>query len=79
MKYIQSVVPLSDYCLEVKMTNGSSVTVDFKPRFKSAKYMPLQDEEIFKDVSTDGNYILWKNGLVKITVKEALEVILKDA
>lgn len=76
MDYIKSVAPLPDYLLEVKMTNGSSATVDFKPRLHAAKYMPLKDEEVFKAVSTDGNYVLWQNGLVKITVKEALEVIL---
>ena len=76
MDYIQSVTPLPDYRLEVKMTNGSSATVDFKPRFHSAKYMPLKDEETFKAVSTDGNYVLWKNGLVKLTAKEVLDVIL---
>jgi hypothetical protein len=76
MDYIQSVAPLPNYRLEVKMTNGSSATVDFKPRFHSAKYMMLKDEEIFKAVSTDGNYVLWKNGLVKITAKEVLAVIL---
>lgn len=76
MDYIQSVSPLPDYCLKVRMTNGSFATIDFKPRFHSAKYMPLKDEEIFKAVSTDGNYVLWKNGLVKITAKEVLEVIL---
>lgn len=76
MDYIQSVSPLSDFRLEVKMTNGSSAIVDFKLRFHAAKYMPLKDEEIFRAVSTDGNYVLWKNGLVKITAKEVLEVIL---
>lgn len=76
MDYIQSVSPLSDFRLEVKMTNGSSATVDFKPKFHSAKYMPLKDEEIFKSVSTDGNYVLWKNGRVKITAKEVIDVIL---
>ncbi|GAB6107404.1 hypothetical protein JCM19376_13600 [Fusibacter bizertensis] len=76
MDYIESVSPLPNYCLKVKMTNGSSATVDFKPRFQSAKYMLLKDERIFKEVSTDGNYVLWKDGLVKITAKEVMEVIL---
>ncbi|MFA9422744.1 MAG: DUF2442 domain-containing protein [Sedimentibacter sp.] len=76
MNYIQSVSPLPNYCLEVEMENGSSATVDFKPRLNSARYMVLKDEEIFKNVSTDGNYVIWQNGLVKITAKEIVGVLL---
>lgn len=76
MVYIQKVSSLPNYCLEIEMVNGSSATVNFKPRLRSAKYMVLKDEEIFNMVSTDGNYIIWQNGLVKITAKEVLGVFL---
>jgi two-component system chemotaxis response regulator CheY len=77
MDYIKRVSPLPNYFLEVEMANGSSATVDFKPRFNSARYMALKNEEIFKTVSTDGNYVIWQNGLVKITAKEVLGVLLE--
>lgn len=76
MHYIERVSPLPNYCLEVEMKNGSSATVDFKPRLNSAKYMVLKNEEIFKMVTTDGNYVIWQNGLVKITAKEVVGVLL---
>jgi hypothetical protein len=76
MDYIQSVAPLPNYRLEVKMANGSSAIVNFKPRLNAAKYLPLKNEEIFKAVSTDGNYVIWQKGFVKITAKEVLEAML---
>jgi len=76
MDYIRSVSPLPNYCLEVMMVNGSFAIVDFKPRLNSAKYMTLRNEETFNSVKTDGNYVIWENGLVRITAREVLEVIL---
>ncbi|WZL80608.1 DUF2442 domain-containing protein [Vallitaleaceae bacterium 9-2] len=76
MDYIQKVIPLSDYRLKVMMTNDNILIVDFKPKLYSAKYIILKDIEIFEAVSTDGNYIFWEKGGLKITAKEVIEVIL---
>ena len=76
MDYIRSVSPLPNYYLEVMMMNGSFAVVDFKPRLNSAKYMILRNQETFKSVKTDGNYVIWQDGLVKATAREILEVIL---
>lgn len=76
MHYIESVSPLSDYCLKVEMENGSFAIVDFKPKLNSAKYMVLKNKDIFCRVTTDGKYVIWKNGVVKITAKEVIGVLL---
>jgi len=64
------------YRLFIEMESGSSLIVDFSVKLNTMKYKELIDETLFKTASTDGNYVIWGDGRVKITVKELMEVTL---
>ena len=76
MSYIKTVVPMKDYRLFMDMESGSSVIVDLSVKLGSMKYKDLKDESIFRSVITDGDYVIWGDGLVKLTVRELMEVVL---
>jgi Protein of unknown function (DUF2442). len=76
VSYIKAVVPMKDYRLFMEMESGSSVTVDLSVRLKTMKYAELEDVTLFKNVKTDGDYVIWGGGRVKLTVNELMEVVL---
>ncbi len=76
MRYIKSVVPMKDYRLFMEMESGSSVTVDLSVKLKTMKYAELSDEVFFKTAKTDGDYIIWGDGRLRLTVNELMEVVL---
>lgn len=76
MSYIKSVVPLKDHRLFMEMEGGSNVTVDLSVKLHTVKYAALVDETLFCDVKTDGDFLIWGGGQVKLTVNELMEVVL---
>ncbi|NLV22742.1 MAG: DUF2442 domain-containing protein [Syntrophomonadaceae bacterium] len=76
MNYIKSVVPLKDYRLFMEMESGSSVTVDLSVKLHTMKYAELNNEALFKSVKTDGDYVIWGDGRLRLTVNELMEVVL---
>jgi hypothetical protein len=76
MSYIRSVVPMKDYRLFMEMESGSSVIVDLSAKLDTIKYGELEDEQLFKKVRTDGNYVIWGHNQVKVTARELLDVVL---
>lgn len=76
MNYIKSVLPMKAYRLFMEMESGSSLIVDLSVKLNTMKYKELVDEALFKTAFTDGNYVIWGDGRVKITVKELMEVAL---
>lgn len=79
--YIKSVRALPDYQLEVTMETGSTIHFDFRSRLNTARFGRLRDEELFRNVWTDGNYLFFeKKGKmpVKITVSEFMDLVLID-
>lgn len=76
MRYIKAVVPMKDYRLLMEMESGSSVTVDLSVKLHTMKYAELADEVLFKTAVTDGDYVIWGGGRLRLTVKELMEVAL---
>lgn len=76
MSYIKVAVPMSDYRLFMYMESGSNVIVDLSCRLHTMRYEALQDEMLFKTAKTDGNYVIWGNGSVKVSAAELLDVVL---
>lgn len=76
MSYIKAVVPMKDHRLFMDMESGSSVIVDLSVKLDTMKYKDLADERIFRSAKTDGDYVVWGDGRVKITVKELMDVVL---
>ncbi len=76
MSYIQAVVPLKGYRLYMELESGSSATVDLSGKLCTAKYAELADEAFFKTAVTDGDYVVWGGGRLRVTVNELMEVLL---
>jgi hypothetical protein len=76
MGYIKTVLPMKDYRLFLEMEGGSTATVDLSDRLHTIKFAELADEAFFKTAVTDGDYIIWGGGRLRLTVNELMEVIL---
>lgn len=76
MSFIKSVTPMKDYRLFMEMESGSNVTVDLSVKLKTMKYQELTDEDFFMTARTDGDYVIWDCGRLKLTVNELMEVVL---
>jgi hypothetical protein len=76
VNYIKTVLPMKDYRLFMEMESGSTVTVDLSGKLHTMKYAELADEAFFKSATTDGDYVIWGDGHLRLTVNELMEVIL---
>lgn len=76
MSYIKAIIPMKDYRLFMDMESGSVVIVDLSVKLNTMKYKELTDEKVFCSVKTDGDYVFWGDGRVKVTVNELLDVVL---
>lgn len=73
MSFIKTVLPMKDYRLFMEMERGSRVTVDLSCKLRTMKHAEPADEAFFKAVKTDGNYVIWGRGLIRLTVNELME------
>ncbi len=76
MSYIKAVLPMKDHRLFMEMESGSSVIVDLSVKLDTIKYRDLTDEKLFRSVRTDGDYVVWGDGCVRVTAKELMGVVL---
>lgn len=79
--YFKSVQALEDYQLEVSMNTGTTIYFDFTSRLKTSRFGRLRDRELFKNVRTDGSYLIFEKAgkiPVKVTASEFLDLVLID-
>jgi len=76
MRYIKTVLPMRDCQLFMEMESGSMVTVNLSPKLDTMKYASLSDRDFFRTAKTDGNYVVWGGGRLRVTVNELMEVAL---
>lgn len=76
MSYIKTVLPMKDYRLLMEMEGGSTVIVDLSNKLRTMKYSELADKGFFKTATTDGDYVIWGDGRLRLTANELIEIIL---
>lgn len=76
MTWIIQIHPKEDYQLEVILDNGSSLTLNLKPKLNTLRFGLLRDAEFFRRAETDGSMIRW-GGKVEISVTEVMDMIRK--
>jgi hypothetical protein len=76
MSQITKVRALENHQLEAALDNGSSVTLDLKPRLNTLRFAVLKDEALFRRAATDGYVIRWDNK-VEISVSELFGLVRK--
>ncbi len=75
---ISAVWPLQDGVLQIIFETGSTVVVNLQPKFQTARFFPLQEERVWKNAKTDGNFIRWyRDGVpvVEIACDEIMRMI----
>lgn len=79
--YFKSVQALPEYQLKVIMETGNTIHFDFRSRLNTARFGRLSDEEFFRNVRTDGSYLIFEKAgkvPVKITASEFMDLVLVD-
>lgn len=76
MSNIIEVRTKENYCLEVRMENGSSVVLNLESRLQTVRFGVLADRELFNRAVTDGTYIRWDKK-VEISVDEVFQLAQK--
>lgn len=76
MNYIKTVTPCGNYQLHLEMESGSLVTADFSGKLDTIKFAELADKAFFSTAATDGNYVIWGSGRLRLTIHEVMEVVL---
>jgi hypothetical protein len=56
---IQNIAIKAGYQLEALLDNGSSITLNLKPRLGTIRFTLLADHELFSKATTDGSFIRW--------------------
>lgn len=57
--FIVSVEPLEDHMLRVNWRGGSITYLNMKPLLNGIRFGALRDEDVWKNVTTDGRFITW--------------------
>lgn len=60
----------------MEMEGGSNVIVNLSKKLNTVKYSELADVDFFESAATDGDYVSWGGGRLRITVNELMEVVL---
>ncbi len=79
--YFKEVYALHDYQLQVVMTTGATIQFDFRPRLNTVRFGGLKDKDHFRNVRTDGNYLIFeKTGKtpMRITASEFMDLVFVD-
>lgn len=76
MNYIKKVLPMKDYRLFMEMEGGSVVIADLSCKLHTMKYAELAEIAFFNTATTDGDYVIWGDGRLRLTVNELMEVVL---
>lgn len=70
MALIDSVTPGEGYLLAVCMTGGDKITVNLSSKINTCRFMSLVNKETYYKAKTDGTFVIWNNGEVKLSVSE---------
>ena len=75
---ISAVWPMQNGVLQIIFETGSTAVVNLQPKFRTTRFHPLQEEEIWKSAKTDGQFVHWyRDGspVVEMTCDELLGMI----
>ncbi len=59
--------PLKDYKLWIRFNTGEAKIFDFKTLLNAPAFLPLKDEQVFRDVYIDYGVAVWANGDIDIS------------
>lgn len=71
---VKRVGTLDGNTLDVELSNGHTLLLDFTGILKMPEYSHLNDPTLFCEPKTDGNSIYWSGG-IEIPVKKLFEIL----
>lgn len=75
---ISGIRPMKDYLLWVRFSNGEAKVFDFKPLLDTPAFLPLKDEDVFRDVYIDYGIAVWMDGDIDIAPAYLYEHAIAD-
>ncbi len=72
---ILNVTPYSDYKVLIELSNGHTVIMDFKKKLNTIRFSELGNVDVFRKVITDGYSLMWKNGKIRVSFAELIELL----
>lgn len=76
--YFKSVTALPRYHLLIVMETGNIIHFDMKSRLNTMRFGELKDIDLFNSVKTDGTYLIFGDGKVKIGASELMDLLMTD-
>lgn len=64
---VTGIRPLSDHRLWIRFNNDEAKIFDFKPLLDAPGFIPLKDEQVFRDVYIDYGCPVWMDGDIDIS------------
>lgn len=61
------------HCIEVLLSTGENIEVDFSNRLKTIRFGKLEDESFFACVETDGEMIRWGHE-IEMSLREIMDM-----
>ncbi len=75
MSFIIDVSVYEDYKLLIELENGNSIILDMESKLDTLRFSILKNYDCFKSVKTDGCSVYWKNGMVRLSFNEILQML----
>lgn len=74
---IYKIEPQDNYNILIMLTSGHKIILDLTGKLHTIRFHELANPDVFKRAETDGYSIIWKNGKIRVSFGEVLD-ILKD-
>lgn len=72
MTLIDSVAPGDNYSIAVCMLGEKNITINLSSKVNTCRFKRLVNKDIFYKVRTDGMFVIWNNGEIKLSVGEII-------
>lgn len=60
--------------LLVELDTGMVMYINMTDKMETCRFLDLKDEEIFRNVDTDGRTIYWNDGFISMTLSEIYQL-----
>lgn len=72
---IQKIEPQDNYNILIELTAGHKVILDFSNKLHTIRFYELANPDVFKKAVTDGYSIIWKNGKIRVSFGEIIDIL----
>ncbi len=74
MARISYVEAKAAHRLLVELDTGMVLYVNMSDKINTCRFLDLKNDEVFRNVQTDGNMIYWSDGFINMTLNELYQL-----